>query len=106
LAISLLDALFVTLAVAARYSEASASRLTKPPRSGFRSAEGRSEGEAAMTDSIAHAFPKSAKASKSRQNLCQALYPLVDKSNNTNKINNLIPKNIIPKAANQFRPIH
>jgi hypothetical protein len=36
----------------------------KPPRSGFRSAEGRSEGEAETTDLIAFALPKSATASK------------------------------------------
>src|SRR5665213_3309336 len=64
----------------------------KPPQSGFRSAEGRSEGEAETTDLIAFASPKSAPASKFRQNSCQAP-TLPDNSNNPNKRNNLNPKN-------------
>jgi hypothetical protein len=47
----------------------------KPPRSGFRSAEGLSEGEAETTDLIAFALPKSATPQNSGKKILSSPSP-------------------------------
>jgi hypothetical protein len=96
-------AIVVVFAVAARYSEASASRLKQPPRSGLRSAEGRSEAQRAQRQ-IDCSPPKSANPPNRSKTACQALTPSALQFK-PNKIKDFRTKNKSRKAAKQFPSI-